>query len=100
MLTATIEQQGFRRTEHIFVIDAHSHLGEDVDGAKMMNPLAPGGTFDFWGNIQGRIKAYWEKSGEKTFSTNINELSTKISWSFTPYPFTSKLYTALEKYGK
>ncbi|MFX1572358.1 MAG: amidohydrolase family protein [Promethearchaeota archaeon] len=101
MLTATIEQDGKRRVEHIFVIDSHSHLGQDVDGATMMNPLAPGvGTFDFWGNVQGRIQADWEKAGEQSFTTNMNRKFTKISWSFTPYPFTDKLYQALEKLGK
>jgi predicted TIM-barrel fold metal-dependent hydrolase len=101
MLTATIEQGGKRRIEHIFVIDAHSHLGQDVDGATMMNPLAPGtGTFDFWGNIQGRIKADWLKTGEQSFKTVIDGTHSRISWSFTPYPFTDKLYSALQKLGK
>jgi len=101
MLTATIQQEGKTKIEKIFVIDAHSHLGQDVDGATMMNPLAPGaGTFDFWGNVQGRIKADWEKTGEQSFTTNMDGKSTKISWSFTPYPFTDKLYIALEKLGK
>ena len=101
MLTATIEQDGKRRVENIFVIDAHSHLGEDVDGATMMNPLAPGtGTFDFWGNIQGRIKADWEKTGEQSFSTKIDGKFSNISWSFNPYPFTDKLNIALKMLGK
>lgn len=101
MLTATIKQEGKTRIENIFVIDAHSHLGQDVDGARMMNPLAPGeGTFDFWGNIQGRIKADWKKTGEQSFTTNMNGKFTKIAWSFTPYLFTDKLYTELEKLGK
>jgi predicted TIM-barrel fold metal-dependent hydrolase len=101
MLTATIQQEGKTKIENIFVIDAHSHLGQDVDGATMMNPLAPGaGTFDFWGNVQGRIKADWEKTGEQSFTTNMDGKSTKVSWSFTPYPFTDKLYIALEKLGK
>ncbi|MFX1286882.1 MAG: amidohydrolase family protein [Promethearchaeota archaeon] len=101
MLTATIEQGGKKRVEQIFVIDAHSHLGEDVDGATMMNPLAPGsGTFDFWGNIQGRIKADWEKTGEQSFTTIMDGTSTRVSWSFTPYPFTDKLYIELQKLGK
>ncbi len=101
MLTATIQQEGKTRIENIFVVDAHSHLGQDVDGATMMNPLAPGaGTFDFWGNVQGRIKADWEKSGDQSFTTNLDGKNTKISWSFTPYPFTDKLYIALEKLGK
>ncbi|GAG66448.1 unnamed protein product [marine sediment metagenome] len=101
MLTATIEQDGKKRVEQIFVVDAHSHLGQDVDGATMMNPLAPGvGTFDFWGNVQGRIKADWEKTGEQSFTTTINGKFTKLSWSFTPYPFTDNLYSALQKIGK
>jgi predicted TIM-barrel fold metal-dependent hydrolase len=101
MLTTTIEQNGRKRIEHIIVIDAHSHIGQDVDGATMMNPLAPGtGTFDFWGNVQGRIKSDWESTGEKSFMTRINGVPTKLTWSFTPFPFTDKLYTALEKLGK
>ncbi len=96
MLTATIEQNGKTRMEHIFVIDCHSHLGQDVDGAAMMNPLAPGGTFDFWGNVQGKLQNEWNNSGEQTFTTTLNGSSARISWTFTPYPFTNKLYTALE----
>ena len=101
MLTAIIEQEGKTRAENIFVIDAHSHLGEDVDGATMMNPLAPGtGTFDFWGNVQGRIKTDWANTGEQSFLTKINGKNTKISWEFNQYPFTDKLYIALEALGK
>jgi len=96
MLTATIEQDGKTRIENIFVIDCHSHLGEDVDGASMMNPLAPSGTFDFWGNVQGKIRADWEKNGEQSFTTVMDGKQTRISWSFNPFPFTDKLYTALE----
>jgi len=101
MLTATIEQDGKTRVENIFVVDAHSHLGEDVDGATMMNPLAPGtGTFDFWGNVQGRIKADWGTTGEQSFSTTMEGKFTKINWSFNHYPFTDKLYIALKSIGK
>ncbi|MFX1259933.1 MAG: amidohydrolase family protein [Promethearchaeota archaeon] len=100
MLTATIEQSGKKRIEHIFVIDCHSHLGQDIDGATMLNPLSAGGTFDFWGNIEGRIKADWEKTGEQSLMTVLKGKSTKISWSFTPYPFTDKLYESLEKIGQ
>ncbi|MFX1570616.1 MAG: amidohydrolase family protein [Promethearchaeota archaeon] len=101
MLTCTIEQDGIKRVEHLIVVDAHSHLGQDVDGATMMNPLAPGaGTFDFWGNVQGRIKADWEKTGEQSFTTTMDGKFTKISWSFTPFPFTDRLYTELETLGK
>jgi predicted TIM-barrel fold metal-dependent hydrolase len=101
MLTATIEQNGKTRVENMIVVDAHSHLGEDVDGATMMNPLAPGtGTFDFWGNVQGRIKADWGTTGEQSFSTTIDGNFTKLSWSFNPFPFTDKLNIALKTLGK
>ncbi|MHA2287584.1 MAG: amidohydrolase family protein [Promethearchaeota archaeon] len=101
MLTATLEQDGKTRVENILVVDSHSHLGEDVDGATMMNPLAPGtGTFDFWGNVQGRIKTDWDSTGEQSFSTKMNGKFTKISWSFNHYPFTDKLYVALATLGK
>ena len=83
MLTATIEQAGKKGIENIFVIDCHSHLGHDIDDASMMNPLAPGsGTFDFWGNIEGKIKAELENSNELSFTTNLNGKPTKISWNF------------------
>ena len=101
MLTCSIEQDGKKRVEHLLVIDAHSHLGQDVDGATMMNPLAPGvGTFDFWGNLQGRVKADWEKTGDQSFTTTLDGKFTKISWSFTPFPFIDRLYSELEKLGK
>jgi len=101
MLTAIIEQNGKTRAENIFVIDSHSHLGEDVDGATMMNPLAPGtGTFDFWGNVQGRIKSDWDTTGEQSFSTKMDGKHTKISWEFNQYPFTDNLYIALESLEK
>ena len=80
MLVANIEQNSKKSIENIFVIDAHSHLGQDVDGATMMNPLAPGvGTFDFWGNVQGRVKTDWEKTGEQSFTTTMDGKFTKIS---------------------
>ena len=101
MLTATIEQDGKTRVENIFVIDCHSHLGHDVDDANMMNPLAPGtGTFDFWGNVQGRLQTELQKVNQMSFTTSLDGRPSKISWSFTPFHFTNKLYSALEKLGK
>jgi len=101
MLTATVEQNGQVWKEHIFVIDCHSHLGYDVDEANMMNPLAPGtGTFDFWGNVQGKLTTEMQNTGDFSFKTVINGNSTKITWSFTPYPFTDKLYSVLERMGQ
>ncbi|MGV9171638.1 MAG: amidohydrolase family protein [Promethearchaeia archaeon] len=101
MLTATIEQNGKKIRENILVIDSHSHLGQDIDGAEMMNPLAPGsGSFDFWSKVQGKLKAELEKHDEMTFSTNIGGKLTNISWSFETYPFFKELYDSLEKLGK
>jgi len=101
MLTTLIEENGVKRKENIFVIDAHSHLGKDEDGATMMNPLAPGsGSFDFWSKIQGRIIDDWKDSGEQSFITTINRKKTKISFSFEPHPFTDKLFIELQKLGK
>ncbi|MBD3195748.1 MAG: hypothetical protein GF317_11870 [Candidatus Lokiarchaeota archaeon] len=101
MLTATIEQNGNKRIENIYVVDSHSHLGQDEDGAAMMNPLAPGsGTFDFWSKIQGKIQEDWEETGEQSFSTSINGKTTKISFSFNPYPLTHKILIELEKLGE
>lgn len=100
MLIATIEQDGTTREESIFVVDCHSHLGTDVDGATMMNPLAPSGTFDFWGNVQGKVMTEWENDNEQSFNTMINGKHSKISWSFKPFPFTDKLYIALQRLKK
>lgn len=101
MLTASIEQNGKKKKENFLVIDSHSHLGQDIDGAAMMNPLAPGsGSFDFWSKIQGKLKADLEKNNEMTFSTTLNGKPTKISWSFETYPFFKELYDSLEQIGK
>lgn len=101
MLVATIEQDGKKWREEMFVIDSHSHLGKDEDGAQMMNPLAPGsGSFDFWSKIQGRIVDDWKESGEQSFQTKMNGKNAKISFTFEPHPFTDKLFTELQKLGK
>ena len=101
MLIANIEQNGRKRVEEIFVIDAHSHLGNDIDGASMMNPLAPGtGTFDFWSKIQGKIVDDWNKTGNQSFMTTIDNQRTSVSFSFAPHHFTYTLFQELEKLGK
>ena len=93
MLIANIEQNGKKRVEKIFVIDAHSHLGTDVDGASMMNPLAPGtGTFDFWSKIQGKIVDDWKKSGNQSFTTVMDNQRINISFSFEGHLFTESLF--------
>ncbi|MFX1238624.1 MAG: amidohydrolase family protein, partial [Promethearchaeota archaeon] len=95
MLKAKIEQNGKVREEKIFVIDCHSHLGKDIDGAIMMNPMAPSGTFDFWESVQGKLSAELSKTNELSFSTNLDGRPAKISWSFETFSFTDSLYGAL-----
>lgn len=101
MLTATISQNGRTKKEKILVIDAHSHLGQDEDGATMMNPFAPGqGTFDFWSKIQGKIQAHWEKTDEQSFYTTQNGSKVKITLDFEPFPFFDKLFRSLATLNK
>ncbi|MHA1412199.1 MAG: amidohydrolase family protein [Promethearchaeota archaeon] len=101
MLTAIIEQNGKTYKENIFVIDSHSHLGQDVDGASMMNPLAPGtGTFDFWANIQGQISTELEERDQESMHVKINGIFSKLTWNFNPFPFTDQLYRSLERIGR
>ncbi|TXT59111.1 MAG: Amidohydrolase [Promethearchaeota archaeon] len=101
MLTATISHNGNTRKENMIVIDGHSHLGQDEDGATMMNPLAPGqGTFDFWSKVQGKIEAHWEKTGEKSFFTTLDGSHVKITLDFEPFPFTDKIFKSLSSLGK
>ncbi|WXG41321.1 MAG: amidohydrolase family protein [Candidatus Freyarchaeum deiterrae] len=38
-----------------YIVDAHHHLGQDVDGHNNRNPLAPGGTFDFYVKVGGQL---------------------------------------------
>lgn len=37
-----------KRIHRFYLVDAHHHLGADVDGHSNRNPVAPGGTFDFY----------------------------------------------------
>ncbi len=60
MLTVNIETETGVQIKKIIVIDSHSHLGKDVDGAEMMNPGIAGGTFDFWSQLEGLIKLDWK----------------------------------------
>ncbi|MFO8017568.1 MAG: amidohydrolase family protein [Promethearchaeia archaeon] len=101
MLRATIEKNGKKTIEDFIVIDSHSHLGQDEDGAAMMNPLAPGsGSFDFWSKIQGKLKTELEKHDEMSFSTTIDGTPTKLSWAFETFPFFNEIYDSLENVGK
>ncbi|MGQ9720887.1 MAG: amidohydrolase family protein [Candidatus Jordarchaeum sp.] len=37
-----------KKIHRFYIVDAHHHLGADVDGHSNRNPVAPGGTFDFY----------------------------------------------------
>ncbi|MBD3185250.1 amidohydrolase family protein [Candidatus Bathyarchaeota archaeon] len=55
------------QTHFIYIIDAHSHIGHDVDGVANENPMAPFGTIDFY---------------KKTYAEVIKETGGN-QWSFT-----------------
>ncbi|MHA1822223.1 MAG: amidohydrolase family protein [Promethearchaeota archaeon] len=98
MLKVKIETEEGVRYKYILVIDAHSHLGKDVDGAEMMNPLTPGrGTFDFWSGIQGLIEQEWAKTGEKSIETKINGKDHILTFDFEMHPFVQKMFKQLEE---
>lgn len=98
MLTINIQTTKETRLKNIFVIDAHSHLGSDIDGAQMMNPLAPGsGTFDFWAKVQAKLIEEWGKTGDKSFQTKINGESVNLTFDFAHIPFIKKTFESLEE---
>lgn len=43
------------KIHRFYVVDAHHHIGSDVDGHNNRNPVAPGGTFDFYFKVGGRL---------------------------------------------
>jgi predicted TIM-barrel fold metal-dependent hydrolase len=85
-----------------FVIDCHSHLGKDVDGAEMMNPQTPGtGTFDFWTKVESRLLNDWEKSGSSyQLSLPYNNTKVKATVTFEQMPLVRQLYLALSTRNK
>ncbi len=102
MLQITIESNGMKHIRRFFVIDSHSHMGKDVDGAEMMNPMAPGtGTFDFWTKIESRLENEWEEGKSlKSFTAQIDGKPSKISLDFVQNPMITGLFQALEKRNK
>ncbi|GEM_PF-894121 len=68
----------------IYIVDAHHHLGVDVDGQSNRNPAAPGGTFDFCIRLGSHLL--------KTFS---NE---KVDLKFQPHGFLKDLLENEEKW--
>ncbi|MCP4761273.1 MAG: hypothetical protein GY870_05795 [archaeon] len=96
MLKVKIETEQGVHYKNLLVIDSHSHLGKDVDGAEMMNPLTPGtGTFDFWSQLEGKIEQEWQQTGEKSIETKINGKDHILSFEFEKIPFVKKIFTQL-----
>lgn len=102
MLKVKVEMDGRVFYKNILVIDAHSHMGKDVDQAEMMNPMQPGhGTFDFWTLIENRILQDWEKkNGSPNFSTKIQGKPAKLSIEFEQHPLIKNLFEELDARNK
>lgn len=98
MLQVKIETEEGIKYKNIIVIDCHSHIGKDVDGAEMMNPLAPGrGTFDFWSQIQGLVEKEWVNTGEKSIETKIHGKDHILTFNFVQLPFVNKIFNQLDE---
>ncbi|MHA1144523.1 MAG: amidohydrolase family protein [Candidatus Helarchaeota archaeon] len=72
---------------NILIIDGHSHMGSDEDGQKMMNPLAPGGTYDFYARFQAKLK---QKMQAEQFSYQVNNII--YSFRIAPFPYTHAIF--------
>ncbi|NVM03055.1 MAG: hypothetical protein HWN67_12005 [Candidatus Helarchaeota archaeon] len=81
------------------VIDGHSHLGKDVDGQQNMNPLAPGGTFDFYAKVNTKLKSL---AGDKelTYELNYEGQNYIFNFKFVPYNFTYLIYDKISELCK
>lgn len=96
MLKVKIETELGTTYRNMIVIDSHSHLGKDIDGAQNMNPAGPGGTFDFWSQTQGLIEQEWDKGKGWSVETKIKGKDHILTFSFEKLPFVDKLYNQLE----
>ena len=81
--------------KRIIVIDAHSHLGSDIDGVNNMNPMAPGGTYHFYADSQSQIL----QTGNLNFQLSINGKLHKFEFQFIPFPFNYNLFKYLKEKG-
>ncbi|TFF88205.1 MAG: hypothetical protein EU549_03445, partial [Promethearchaeota archaeon] len=88
---------GTKINRKILVIDAHSHLGSDIDGVNNMNPMAAGGTYNFYINTESKIRQ--EKSDFMSFQTSINGKPHKFDFKFVPLPFIYNLFKYLKEVG-
>ncbi len=102
MLRINYEINGKKYTKDIIVIDSHSHLGIDVDGSSMQNPMAPGqGTFDFWGKIENMIRTdFSSEKMQSNYSCKIGKKMVKIGLDFIQLPIFSQINHFLEKRNK
>ncbi|MHA1767807.1 MAG: amidohydrolase family protein, partial [Promethearchaeota archaeon] len=102
MLKITTESNGKTKVTKIIVIDSHSHMGKDVDGHEMMNPMQAGqGTFDFWGRIEHLILKDWtDGKASPTYSTVIKGVPTKVKLEFEQMPIIKRIYKELQKRNK
>ncbi|MBS7248641.1 MAG: amidohydrolase family protein [Candidatus Jordarchaeales archaeon] len=71
-------------SRRIYIVDAHHHLGVDVDGQSNRNPAAPGGTFDFCLRL-----------GSHLLKVLSNE---KVDLKFQPHGFLKELLESEEKW--
>ncbi|MBD3230963.1 MAG: amidohydrolase family protein [Candidatus Lokiarchaeota archaeon] len=88
---------GSKVARKILVIDAHSHLGSDIDGVNNMNPMAAGGTYNFYINTESKIKQ--EKSDLMSYEVSLNGKSHKFEFEFAPLPFIYNLFKYFKKIG-
>ena len=74
--------QEITERRNILILDGHSHMGSDEDGQKMMNPLAPGGTYDFYAKLQTKMRENWRGN---TLNYQIN--NTIYQFHIASFPF-------------
>ena len=77
----------------IIVIDAHSHLGSDIDSVSNMNPLAPGGTYNFYIETQSKV----EKESVLNYQLSINGKVHRFEFKFIPMPFIYNVFKFLKE---
>ncbi|MHA1379541.1 MAG: amidohydrolase family protein [Candidatus Helarchaeota archaeon] len=83
----------------ILLIDGHSHLGSDEDGQKNMNPLAPGGTIDFYAKILTKLRNLIEDK-ELTYELNLEGKNCIYNFKFVPFNFTYLIYDKISELCK
>jgi len=94
MILITIKlPDGREINKKILVIDAHSHLGSDIDGISNMNPMAPGGTYQFYIETQSLVL----KELENDFQITIDGKLHKFHYSIIPFKFIYNIFKFLKE---